>query len=323
MSLFLLLCSATLATTSFPVGQEVEITLETFIAYRVLEVFPRGRRVLITCHSPQASPPVTYTLWGSQDTEVAKKVVKTRDPASFSINITLKSRPELLTYSCQAASNWGVHRTSAKLQMYWELWANPVSQLQADFTLLDRGAGPRVEISCQASSGSPPITYSLVRKDGRVHMQQRPNHGQPANFSFPLTQTSDWFQCQAENYVSVQCSPLTLVPPGQLPQAPTFMLAGSLTSIAAITSGMLGWTVRTRPCRPPCSPCLAIGGGHLFLVNFSTPLVSKALLSTGDQKMQDRQSGPPHCLQSDPPSEEGFLEPLCPPVNARGVILRI
>lgn len=101
-----------------------EITLETFIAYRVLEVFPRGRRVLITCHSPQASPPVTYTLWGSQDTEVAKKVVKTRDPASFSINITLKSRPELLTYSCQAASNWGVHRTSAKLQMYWELWAS-------------------------------------------------------------------------------------------------------------------------------------------------------------------------------------------------------
>lgn len=79
-----------------------------------------------------------------------------------------------------------------------------------------------------------------------MHMQQRPNHGQPANFSFPLTQTSDWFQCQAENNVSVQCSPLTLVPPGQLPQAPTFMLAGSLTSIAAITSGMLGWTVRTR-----------------------------------------------------------------------------
>nr|XP_036852924.1 protein IL-40 isoform X1 [Manis javanica] len=220
MSLLLLLCSATLATSSFPAGQEVEITLETFIAYRVLEVFPRGRRVLITCHSPQASPPVTYTLWGSQDTEVAKKVVKTRDPASFSINITLKSRPELLTYSCQAASNWGVHRTSAKLQMYWELWANPVSQLQADFTLLDRGAGPRVEISCQASLGSPPITYSLVRKDGHVHMQQRPNHGQPANFSFPLTQTSDWFQCQAENNDSCPRHPpscwLAALPPLQL-----------------------------------------------------------------------------------------------------------
>ncbi|KAK2494247.1 hypothetical protein MC885_018712 [Smutsia gigantea] len=258
MSLLLLLCSAALATSSFSMEQEVEITLETFIAYRVLEVFPRGRRVLITCHSPQTSPPVTYTLWGSQDTEVAKKVVKTRDPASFSINITLKSRPELLTYSCQAVSNWGVHRTSAKLQMYWELWASermgcrvgghvdPVSQLQADFTLLDRGAGPRVEISCQASSGSPPIIYSLVGKDGRVHMQQRPNHGQPANFSFPLTQTSDWFQCQAENNISVQGSPLMLVPPGQLPQGPTFMLAGSLASIAAITSGMLGWTVWIR-----------------------------------------------------------------------------
>lgn len=108
--------------------------------------------------------------------------------------------------------------------------SDPVSQLQADFTLLDRGAGPRVEISCQASLGSPPITYSLVRKDGHVHMQQRPNHGQPANFSFPLTQTSDWFQCQAENNVSVQCSPLTLVPPGEkapwLPEGSWLALLG-------------------------------------------------------------------------------------------------
>nr|XP_036852927.1 protein IL-40 isoform X4 [Manis javanica] len=100
------------------------------------------------------------------------------------------------------------------------LVGDPVSQLQADFTLLDRGAGPRVEISCQASLGSPPITYSLVRKDGHVHMQQRPNHGQPANFSFPLTQTSDWFQCQAENNDSCPRHPpscwLAALPPLQL-----------------------------------------------------------------------------------------------------------
>lgn len=38
-----------------------------------------------------------------------------------------------------------------------------------------------------------------------------------------------------------------------------------------------------RPCRPLCSLCLAFGGGHLFLVNFSTPLVSKVLLSPGPQ----------------------------------------
>lgn len=34
--------------------------------------------------------------------------------------------------------------------------------------------------------------------------------------------------------------------PGQLPKAATFVLAASLTSIAAITSGMLGWTARSR-----------------------------------------------------------------------------
>jgi len=84
--------------------------------------------VAITCHSPQAPPPITYSLWGSQGTEVAKKVVKTRDLASFSINITLKSRPDLLTYSCKAASPWGEHSASTKLQMYWELWTRQPPQ---------------------------------------------------------------------------------------------------------------------------------------------------------------------------------------------------
>ncbi|XP_027986160.2 protein IL-40 [Eptesicus fuscus] len=245
MRLPLLLCLATLATSSFSTEPETDLTRELSITYRVLEVFPQGRRVAITCHT-QVSPPVTYTLWGSRDIEVSKKVVSTRDPVSFHINVTLKSRPDLLTYTCQASTAWGMRLASAPLQLYWELWAKPVSQLQADFTVLDREAGPRLEMSCQAASGSPPITYSLVGRDGHVHMRQTPQYGQPANFSFPLTQTPAWLQCQAQNGVSVQSSPLTLVPPGQLPKAPTFVLAASLASIAAITSGMLGWTRWTR-----------------------------------------------------------------------------
>ncbi|KAM9045669.1 protein IL-40 isoform 2-T3 [Megaptera novaeangliae] len=122
----------------------------------------------------------------------------------------------------------------------------PVSQLQADFTLLDRGSGLRVEVFCQASSGSPPITYRLVRRSGHIHMQQTRNPGQPANFSFPLNQTSDWFRCQAENDVSVQHTPFTLVPPGELPQGPTFVLAGCLISIIAIFSWKLSWTKQIR-----------------------------------------------------------------------------
>ncbi|XP_037013598.2 protein IL-40 isoform X3 [Artibeus jamaicensis] len=227
-------------------NRSYKVLPEVSIAYRVLEVFPRGRRVLITCHSPSVPPPITYSLWGSQNIQVAKKVVNTRDPASFSVNVTLKSRPDLLTYTCQGATTWGAHMASAKLQLYWELWAEPVSQLKADFNVLDEGAGPRAEVSCRASSGSPPITYHLVGKDGHIHMQQTPHHGQPANFSFPLTQASYWYQCQAKNDISVQSSPFILVPPGQLPKGPTFVLAASLTAITAITSGMLGWTAWTR-----------------------------------------------------------------------------
>ena len=99
-------------------------TTQVSVAYRVLEVFPRGLRVLITYHSPDVPPPVTYALWRSRDIEVAEKVVNTHNPASFSINVPLKSTPDLLTCTCQAAATWSMHVASAKLQMYWELWAS-------------------------------------------------------------------------------------------------------------------------------------------------------------------------------------------------------
>ncbi|XP_061032936.1 protein IL-40 [Eubalaena glacialis] len=86
----------------------------------------------------------------------------------------------------------------------------------------------------------------LVRRSGHIHMQQTRNPGQPANFSFPLNQTSDWFRCQAENDVSVQHTPFTLVPPGELPQGPTFVLAGCLISVIAIFSWKLSWTKQIR-----------------------------------------------------------------------------
>ncbi|XP_075415818.1 protein IL-40 [Tenrec ecaudatus] len=233
------------STSSFSKDQG-EGTPDIVIDYKVLEIFPKGRLILIKCHSPNVPPPVTYTLWGSRDVEVAKKVVRTSDPAFFSINITLKSRPDLLTYSCQVPLPSGTRATSARLQMYWELWTKPVSQPEANFTLVDDGSGPRVEVTCRVSSGSPPVTYSLVGKDGHIHSQQRPPHGEPANFSFPLAGRPAWLQCQAENSVSVQASALTLLPPGELPQGPILVLAGSLTCIAAVASGMLGWTSRAR-----------------------------------------------------------------------------
>ncbi|XP_040604008.1 protein IL-40 [Mesocricetus auratus] len=210
------------------------------IAYKVLEVYPQSRRVLITCDIPEAPRPVTYSLVASRGVLVAKRVVHDYKPASFNINITLKSSPDLLTYSCQAASNLGTYGPSSRLRMYSELWAKPVSQLQTDVTLYDGDSGPTVNLSCLASSGSPPITYHLVGDDGRVHAQQRPLHGEPATFSIPLSQMSGWFQCQAANGISANSSARILLPPGDLlPLIPTCILAGSLISIAAISAGVL------------------------------------------------------------------------------------
>uniref|UniRef100_A0A8C5KL50 RIKEN cDNA 6030468B19 gene n=1 Tax=Jaculus jaculus TaxID=51337 RepID=A0A8C5KL50_JACJA len=234
----------------YPMGGLCLFSPDVSITYSVLEVYPRSRRVLIMCYAPQAPRPITYTLLASRGVQVTTKVMNNDNPASFNINVTLKSSPDLLTYSCRASSAQGVYGLSAKLQLYWELWAKPVSQLQVDLALLEGDEGPTVELSCLASSGSPPITYSLVGKDGRVYAQERPLHGQPAFFFIPLSQMSGWFRCQAENSVSAQRTPacmLTLLTlftalTGELPPGATSVLAGSLVSIAAIGSGMLGWT---------------------------------------------------------------------------------
>lgn len=234
-------------------GFSEEQTEGITIAYKVLEVYPQSRRVLITCDAPEASQPITYSLLASRGILVAKKVVHDSVPASFNINITIKSSPDLLTYSCQATSNSGTYGPSSRLQMYQELWAKPVSQLQADFVLRHGDSGPTVELSCLASSGSPPITYRLVGNGGRVLAQQRPLHGKPANFSLPLSQTTGWFQCEAENDVGVDSSARIPLPrearaklvttlAGELPLTPTCILAGSLVSIAVIASRMLSST---------------------------------------------------------------------------------
>ncbi|EDL34630.1 mCG19312, isoform CRA_a [Mus musculus] len=378
MALLQLLLFAMLAACGFSEEQTEGIT----IAYKVLEVYPQSRRVLITCDAPEASQPITYSLLASRGILVAKKVVHDSVPASFNINITIKSSPDLLTYSCQATSNSGTYGPSSRLQMYQELWAileeeeekletgqtvlesdlesnskeseedpdwqvlqedqedvnskrrgeaesgtrgnkgtkkvrfaevveksrssseddieqqeshsvesgekyipprlrneevidvhkkeeldrlkkhvkglinrlKPVSQLQADFVLRHGDSGPTVELSCLASSGSPPITYRLVGNGGRVLAQQRPLHGKPANFSLPLSQTTGWFQCEAENDVGVDSSARIPLPraearaklvttlAGELPLTPTCILAGSLVSIAVIASRMLSST---------------------------------------------------------------------------------
>nr|XP_048307834.1 protein IL-40 isoform X2 [Myodes glareolus] len=235
MRLLQLYFLAVLAACSFSGEPTEDIT----IAYKVLEVYPQSRRVLITCDSPEAPRPITYSLLASRGVPVAKRVVHDDKPASFNINVTLKSSPDLLTYSCRASSDLGTYGPSSWLQMYWELWTKPVSQLQADFTLRDVDSGPMAELSCLASSGSPPIIYRLVGNDGRVHAQQRSLHGKPANFSIPLSQTFGWFHCEAANSVSVESSARVLLPPGELPLTPTCILAGSLVSIAAISYGML------------------------------------------------------------------------------------
>lgn len=80
--------------------------------------------MLITCDSPEAPRPITYSLMASRGVLVAKRVVRDDKPASFNINVTLKSSPDLLTYSCRASSDLGTYGPSSQLQMSWELWTS-------------------------------------------------------------------------------------------------------------------------------------------------------------------------------------------------------
>ncbi|KAM9596641.1 LOW QUALITY PROTEIN: protein IL-40 [Trichechus inunguis] len=200
-----------------------QFTFDISINYKVLEVFPEGRRVLITCYSTQMPLPITYTLWDSQGTELGMAVL-TRHSGSFILNTTLKSSPVLLTYSCHGASTSGKMAISNSLQMFKELWDMLLSQLQANFTMME-GPGVMVEVICQVSLGSPPITYRPVGKTGCIHEEQTPPHGEPANFSFPQAEMSPNSATPASPQV-------------KLFQGPTLVLAGSLTG-TAFASGML------------------------------------------------------------------------------------
>uniref|UniRef100_A0A8D0ZX90 IL-40-like Ig domain-containing protein n=1 Tax=Sus scrofa TaxID=9823 RepID=A0A8D0ZX90_PIG len=195
------------------------VSLLTETAHKVLEVVPRGRQVLIRHHSPGVQPSISSSLWGGGATEITKKGVGTYGPASNTIGVTPASR---LVGLCSEGicSGEGVKVSLSHLP-------EPVSQLLVNFILLDGGpSGPWVKVSCWASSGSPPITYSLVGRDSGTYMKQTQNYKEAANFSFPLTQTSCWLRCQAANNISAQHSALTLVPPGeQTPRIPEGQLA--------------------------------------------------------------------------------------------------
>ncbi|EHH58383.1 hypothetical protein EGM_08218 [Macaca fascicularis] len=167
-----LLCLAVLAASSFSKAQEEEITPVVSIAYKVLEVFPKGRRVLITCHAPQAPLPITYSLCGTKNIEVAKKVLKTHEPASFNLNITLKSSPDLLTYFCQAATTSGAHVDSARLQMYWELWSMGIVNLAGVRESQDVRVRTRTGCRLQGHSQSPgAFSQDLLSLAGALRAQ--------------------------------------------------------------------------------------------------------------------------------------------------------
>ncbi|XP_012516769.1 PREDICTED: uncharacterized protein C17orf99 homolog [Propithecus coquereli] len=131
----------TLASEPPPVA---EISLKVSIAYKVLEVVLKGRQVLTMLLTPGAPTHHLPTPSGrAQTSQVAKKVVRTQDPASFNVSVTLRPRPDLLTYSCQAPLSW----VSPRLQMSWEPWASEclggagwgASGMQVDRVLLGVG----------------------------------------------------------------------------------------------------------------------------------------------------------------------------------------
>ncbi|XP_028912566.1 protein IL-40 [Ornithorhynchus anatinus] len=230
----LLLCLTASGTPSQP-----------HISYEVLKTEPGHRLVRISCRSSRGALPINYFLVGGLMVTATNKTVARPVPAFFQVRVSLKSRPDLLTYRCRAVGPSGQEALSSPLQLYWELWVKSgvrVSQPQANFTLVGEGSPPRVEVLCQASEGTPPITYRLLGQDGHVLFEKTPPLGTPANFSLPMAQMSGRYRCQAENVFGAQYSAVKLVPPGELPRAPVYLLSGSLVSIFSTSLGVILWT---------------------------------------------------------------------------------
>lgn len=114
---------------------------------------------------------------------MARKVVHDSTPASFNINITIKSNPDLLTYSCQATSNSDTYGPSSRLQMYRELWTSEYSGYGLLLRLVGggsveglgkeaiRGLGGRGRQSGDGADCLPPRPYSIHDDQGGHSLQ--------------------------------------------------------------------------------------------------------------------------------------------------------
>ncbi|XP_068953477.1 protein IL-40 [Petaurus breviceps papuanus] len=195
----LLLCMAILAISSSSGVQREEGVLSKPIIYKIIKIFPKSRLVHILCHSIQGPPIINYILMETSGIMISKRIMDNGHPARFPILATFKTRPDLLNYYCHASTALGQTAYSDILKLFWELWV-PVSQPQTNFTLVDTGSSQMVVVSCLASEGSPPIIYTLFRKDGHILMEEKPHPGRPASFSFPVNKISAWGAALGTNF---------------------------------------------------------------------------------------------------------------------------
>ncbi|XP_047222319.1 platelet endothelial cell adhesion molecule isoform X1 [Girardinichthys multiradiatus] len=168
-----------------------------------------GRKIEIFCLSNTGTPPITYTLWKTNEQKQIAIVQELSKPANFTVYI---SQPEeLIKYFCSANNGGKKPYSSDKLHA-----AVIEPMTEAHLMVLpisgDISEGNSVTLIC-SFKGTPPVTVRWFRDGDPNALETTTTKINTTNYPFILSKEhSDKYYCKAENRAnSVESNRVNLV----------------------------------------------------------------------------------------------------------------
>ncbi|XP_045402470.1 Fc receptor-like protein 5 [Lemur catta] len=159
-----------------------------------------GDVVELHCEALRGSPPILYQFY-HKDVSLGSSSATSGGGASFNLSLTAEHSG---IYSCEADNGLGAQRSDTVLLSVTIPVSHPVLHLRAPRA--QAAVGDMVELHCEATRGSPPISYQFYHDDATLG-RSLARSGGGVSFSLSLTaEHSGNYSCEADNGLGAQRS---------------------------------------------------------------------------------------------------------------------
>uniref|UniRef100_A0A2K6FSE6 Fc receptor like 5 n=1 Tax=Propithecus coquereli TaxID=379532 RepID=A0A2K6FSE6_PROCO len=181
-------------SVTVPVSRPV-LTLRTPRAWAVV-----GDVVELLCEAPRGSPPIWYQFY-HEDVSLGNSSAASGGGVPFNLSLTAEHSG---LYFCEANNGQGPQRSDTVLLNVNIPVSRPVLTLRAPRA--QAAVGDMVELRCEATRGSPPISYQFYQEDATLG-RSLAHSGGGASFNLSLTvEHSGNYSCEADNGLGAQRS---------------------------------------------------------------------------------------------------------------------